>query len=58
MGMKDRPGTLARAAGALSRAGVNISLASQTPAQTSMLFGVKGHQADDAIRALYGEFFS
>jgi aspartate kinase len=57
IGMRDRPGTLARASTALGDRSINIETVVQTPAQISMIFGVKGYHADNALRALYDEFF-
>ena len=41
IGMRDNPGTLARAASALGNKGINIEAVDQSPAQISIIFGVK-----------------
>ena len=56
-GMSHSVGVAARAAGALSRAGVNIEMISQGCSEVSMFFAVRESDAKNAVRALYDEFF-
>ena len=56
-GMRHNVGTTARAAKALAEAEVNIDMINQGSSEVSMMFGVKGHNEEKAIRALYHEFF-
>lgn len=53
IGMKDTPGTLARAASALYRDGLNIEIVDQGPSQISFHFGIHLRHADTALNALY-----
>jgi aspartate kinase len=55
--MRHAVGTAARACQAFAEAGVNIEMINQGASEVSMMFGVKGPDADAAVRALYGEFF-
>ena len=57
LGLAHTPGACARAAGALAKAGVNIELINQGPAEISMVFGVRTDDGPAAVRALYREFF-
>lgn len=57
-GMRHNVGTTSRAAGALARARVNIEMINQGSSEVSMMFGVKGVDEQEAVRALYQEFFS
>ena len=57
-GMSHSVGVAARAAGALSRAGVNIEMISQGCSEVSMFFAVLGKDEKKAVQALYIEFFS
>ncbi len=56
-GMRHNVGTTSRAAGALARAQVNIEMINQGSSEVSMMFGVKGVDEQEAVRALYEEFF-
>ncbi|MFX3623163.1 MAG: aspartate kinase [Ectobacillus sp.] len=56
-GMRENVGTMARAAAAFARAGVNIEMINQGSSEVSMMFGVKGAEEQKAVRALYEEFF-
>ncbi len=56
-GMRNTVGITARASGALSRNHINLDMISQGPSEVSMIFGIKDHERDNAIRALYEEFF-
>ena len=56
-GMRHNVGTTARAAKALAEAKVNIDMINQGSSEVSMMFGVKGHNEEKAIQALYHEFF-
>jgi len=57
VGMRHTVGILARVAGALARANVNIEMVIQGPSELTMILGVKGEDAPDAVRAIYREFF-
>ena len=57
-GMSHSVGVAARAAGALSRADINIEMISQGCSEVSMFFAVRGHDAKKAVQELYKEFFS
>ena len=57
-GMSHSVGVAARAAGALSRAGINIEMISQGCSEVSMFFAVRGPDAKKAVQALYEEFFA
>lgn len=56
-GMRHNVGTTARAAKALANAKVNIDMINQGSSEVSMMFGVKGEFEDQAVEALYHEFF-
>ncbi|MGE7877789.1 aspartate kinase [Peribacillus muralis] len=56
-GMRHNVGTTARASKALADAKVNIEMINQGSSEVSMMFGVKEHSEETAIRALYHEFF-
>ena len=56
-GMSHSVGVAARAAGALSRTGINIEMISQGCSEVSMFFAVRGPDAKSAVQALYEEFF-
>ncbi|KOR77283.1 aspartate kinase [Bacillus sp. FJAT-21352] len=56
-GMRHNVGTTARASKALAEAKVNIEMINQGSSEVSMMFGVKGHNEETAIQALYHEFF-
>ena len=56
-GMAGRPGTAAKAAGALASAGVNIVMMSQGASEINMSFLVESRQAKEAVRALHRAFF-
>ncbi|WP_174732438.1 aspartate kinase [Mesobacillus harenae] len=57
-GMRKRVGTMARAANAFGRAGVNLEMINQGSSEVSMMFGVKEPGEKAAVHALYDEFFS
>lgn len=57
-GMRHNVGTTARAAKALSAAGVNIEMINQGSSEVSMMFGVKEFEEKRAVKALYEEFFA
>lgn len=57
-GMSNRVGTSERTFRALSRAKVNVEMISQGASEMNILIGVKTNRFEDAIRALYQEFFS
>jgi aspartate kinase len=56
-GMNNSVGVAARAAGAFSRAGINIEMISQGCSEVSMFFAVNGIDEKNAVQALYDEFF-
>ncbi len=56
-GMRRRVGVADRATAAFARAKVNIEMINQGSSEVSMMFGVKADEADNAVRALYQEFF-
>jgi len=56
-GLLHKIGVLAQAAGALSRAGVNIKIANQGSSEISIIFGVDAADEKKALNALYEEFF-
>lgn len=56
-GMRQNVGTMARAATALAKNGVNIEMINQGSSEVSMMFGVKGKDEKKAVQALYDEFF-
>lgn len=57
IGMRRTVGILARVAGALARAGINIEMVIQGPSELTLIIGVKSEDAHDAVRAIYNEFF-
>jgi len=57
-GLRYAVGMAARATDALAGAGVNIEMMNQGSSEISMMFGVKGEDRAQAVRALYGAFFS
>jgi aspartate kinase len=56
-GMRNTVGITARASMALSKQKINLDMISQGPSEVSMIFGVKDFERDNAIKALYNEFF-
>ena len=56
-GMRRTIGMMARVAGALARARVNIEAVMQGPSELTMIIGVKDSDAGNAVRAIYKEFF-
>jgi aspartate kinase len=56
-GMRHTIGLAARATAAFARASVNLEMINQGSSEVSMMFGVKDHEVDDAVTALYAEFF-
>jgi aspartate kinase len=56
-GMRCNIGTMARAAKALARIGVNIEMINQGSSEVSMMFGVVEADEKKAVQALYEEFF-
>jgi aspartate kinase len=57
-GMQYAVGMAARATQALAGAGVNIEMINQGASEISMMFGVRMHDRDRAVQALYQAFFS
>lgn len=56
-GMRNTIGIAARATTAIKNANINIEMINQGSSEVSMMFGVKAIHSDDAVRALYHEFF-
>lgn len=56
-GMRRSIGISARATKALAEANVNLEMINQGSSEVSMMFGVKAEDANDAVVALYHEFF-
>ena len=56
-GMRHTVGIAARVTSALAHAGINIEMIIQGPSELTMILGFKGEDADEAIRAIYNEFF-
>jgi aspartate kinase len=56
-GMRNTLGITARAANALAEAHINLEMINQGPSEVSMMFGVKAHESNKAVCALYEEFF-
>jgi aspartate kinase len=57
-GMLNTVGTTARASAALARASINIEIINQGASEVSLMFGIDEKDASQAVRCLYGEFFS
>jgi aspartate kinase len=55
-GMKHTPGIAAKITAAFAESGVNIEMINQGPSELSVILGVKGHQSDEAVRAIYNAF--
>lgn len=55
-GMKDRPGTAARAITRLSNAGINLRMIDQGASELNIILGVSDDDFDRALVALNGEF--
>jgi aspartate kinase len=53
IGMKDTPGVLAKASGALYQESINIEIVDQGPSQMSFHFGIYQKHADAGLKALY-----
>ncbi|OPZ60512.1 MAG: Aspartokinase 3 [Deltaproteobacteria bacterium ADurb.Bin510] len=53
IGMKDTPGVLARAAGALYQENINIEIVDQGPSQMCIHFGIHQHNAAKGLETLY-----
>jgi aspartate kinase len=51
-------GTTARAASALSKAGINLEIINQGASEISVMFGVRDEYCNYAVRELYKEFFT
>jgi len=56
-GMMHTIGISARVTNALSKAGVNIQMINQGSSEVSMMYGIKAVDSDNAVKALYQEFF-
>jgi len=57
-GMMHTVGNASRATKALAEAGVNIEMINQGSSEVSIMFGIKATDSDNAVKALYKEFFS
>lgn len=55
--MANSVGIMARAASALSNAGINLKIVNQGASEISMMFGVAEEYCDYAVRVLYKELF-
>lgn len=56
-GMSHTIGLAVRASGALAGAGINIEMINQGSSEVSLMFGVEAAEKDNAVKALYNEFF-
>jgi aspartate kinase len=56
-GMRRTVGISSRAANSLAKSEVNIEMINQGSSEVSMMFGVRACDCENAIRALYKEFF-
>jgi aspartate kinase len=56
-GLLHKIGVLSTAAGALSKAGINIKMVNQGSSEISMIFGIDASDEKKALSALYQEFF-
>lgn len=56
-GMHNTVGVSARATAALAKANVNIEMINQGSSEVSLVLGVHSKDADNAVQALYEEFF-
>ncbi|QQK76754.1 aspartate kinase [Salicibibacter cibarius] len=57
-GMKETVGIAARGSKALAEAGINIEMINQGPSEVSLAFAVKDRVGDEAIKAIYDEFYA
>ncbi|QDI90625.1 aspartate kinase [Salicibibacter halophilus] len=57
-GMKETVGIAAQATKALSKVGINIEMINQGPSEVSLAFAVKERVGDEAIKAIYDEFYA
>lgn len=57
-GMIENVGNTARATKALSEAGINLEMINQGSSELSVMFGIIEEREDDAVRAIYAEFFN
>ncbi|MGE4282382.1 MAG: aspartate kinase [Clostridia bacterium] len=55
--MRNAIGIAARATNAIAKAKVNLEMINQGSSEISMMFSVKSDDADNAVKALYYEFF-
>ena len=56
-GMMHTVGISSRATSALAKSGVNIQMINQGSSEVSSMYGIKAVDADNAVKALYREFF-
>ena len=57
-GMIENVGNTARATKALSEAGINLEMINQGSSEISIMFGIIEEREDDAVCAIYNEFFN
>ncbi|RPA58911.1 aspartate kinase [Aerococcus agrisoli] len=57
-GMIENIGNTARATKALSEAGINLEMINQGSSEISVMFGIIEERENDAVRAIYNEFFN
>lgn len=57
-GMRETVGTCFHVVGVLSKADVNIEMINQGSSEISMMFGIRDTSLNEAVRALYNEFFA
>jgi aspartate kinase len=57
-GMRETVGTCFHVVGVLAKAGVNIEMINQGSSEISMMFGIRDTFLNEAVRALYQEFFA
>jgi len=57
-GMRETVGTCFHVVGVLAKAGVNIEMVNQGSSEISMMFGIRDTFLNEAVRALYQEFFA
>jgi aspartate kinase len=55
--MHDTIGIMAKATKALAQAGIRLQMINQGASEISIMFGVAQDEANQAVAALYNEFF-
>jgi len=56
-GMKRHVGVASRLVSALAKKNINIEMINQGASELSVIFGVRAEDAEDAVRAIYEEYF-